>query len=164
MAPMKLILLRHGIAVDRSTGLADADRPLTDVGVKKTRRAMAGLAQLIDRPDIILTSPKLRAAQTAQIAATALTTSVLSLDVLASGGAQQVIDELSRRDDERVVAVGHEPTFSEIVELLCFGQTTSSVELKKAGCACLQTHGKVLVGHGSLQWLVTPKMLRQLGK
>jgi len=161
---MQLILLRHGIAVDRSPGIADRDRALTDVGAKKTARAMKGLAKLIDRPAVVLTSPKLRAAQTAEIAAAQFRCPLEADETLADGDARQIIEALAGRNEPRLIAVGHEPTFSEAVELLCFGKTTSSVELKKAGCACIQAPDRPAAGGASLQWLATPKMLRKLGK
>lgn len=163
-APMQLILLRHGIAVDRSQNIDDAQRALTDVGVKKTSRAMAGLAKLIDAPAAIITSPKLRARQTADLAAAVFQCPVQSDEALADGSAQHIIESLAGRNEQRLIAVGHEPTFSQVVEMLCFGRTTSSIELKKAGCACIQTSSRLTPGGASLQWLATPKMLRKLGK
>ena len=159
---MQLILLRHGIAVDRSEGLADGERPLTEVGVDKTRRAVKGLGKLIGVPDVIVASPKRRARQTAEIVAD-LIGGPLELDsTLADGSPHAMIEALGRRDGTLVVAVGHEPSFSEMVELLCFGKSTSSVELKKAGCACVAAAGRLQPGNGMLQWLATPTMLRKL--
>lgn len=159
---MKLLLLRHGIAADPTPDRTDADRPLTEAGVKKTRNAIAGLARIIDPPQIILTSPKLRALQTAEIAANILEAPVKSIEILAGGAADQVIDRISRREEQLILAVGHEPILSEVVELLCFGRTTSAVQMKKAGCACIQSVGRLQIGQGLLEWLATPKMLCQL--
>ena len=67
---MQLLIIRHAIAVPRGTpGIPDEDRPLTPEGEQKFREAAEGLAKLVDRPDALLTSPWLRAKQTAAIAA-----------------------------------------------------------------------------------------------
>src|SRR6202789_528504 len=71
---MILYLVRHGIAIDRSDpkSPAEADRPLTAEGVRKTRSAALGLRELEAKPDVLITSPYVRAAQTAEIFAEAL--------------------------------------------------------------------------------------------
>ena len=68
---MRLLFIRHAIADDREewakSGRPDADRPLTDRGRDRMRRAARGLTRLITQPDIIATSPYLRAVETAAI-------------------------------------------------------------------------------------------------
>jgi phosphohistidine phosphatase len=69
---MELLIIRHAIAVDRTTpGLPDDQRALTPEGRKKFREAARGLTRIVKRPDALLTSPLLRARQTAEIAAVA---------------------------------------------------------------------------------------------
>ena len=66
---MKLLILRHAIAVPRGTpGIPDDERPLTAKGEQRFRRAARGLARIARRPDAILTSPLPRALRTAEIA------------------------------------------------------------------------------------------------
>jgi len=69
---MKLYIFRHGIAEDVGPDGTDDSRRLTREGVDKTRKAAAGIARLGAKPDVILTSPKVRAAQTADLAAEVL--------------------------------------------------------------------------------------------
>src|ERR1700682_4554613 len=71
---MILYLVRHGIAIDRADPKSppEAERPLTAKGVQKTRLAALGLKALGAKPDVVITSPYVRAAQTAEIFAEAL--------------------------------------------------------------------------------------------
>ena len=160
---MQLILFRHGIAADATGDMTDDERPLTDEGGKKTAQAARGLAQFADRPDVIVSSPKLRARQTAELAAGAFDRSVELDEVIADGSAAEIVEALAGRGGERLMAVGHEPTFSQVVELLCCGQITGTVKMKKAAAACLESQGRLQPGEAELQWLVPPKVLRQLG-
>ncbi|HSD65172.1 MAG TPA: histidine phosphatase family protein, partial [Vicinamibacteria bacterium] len=69
---MQLLIIRHAIAAERGTpGIPDEERPLTPEGETKFREVAKGLARLVARPDALLTSPLLRARQTAAIAAEA---------------------------------------------------------------------------------------------
>ena len=69
---MRLLIIRHAAAVERGTpGLGDDDRPLTPKGKSRFRAAAKGLARIVARPDVLLTSPLPRARQTAEIAARA---------------------------------------------------------------------------------------------
>jgi len=154
----QLLLFRHGIAEDHGPEGTDASRRLTEEGVKKTQQSARGLVTFADPPDVILTSPKVRAMQTAELVGEAFDQKPQTLEVLANGNAQQIIDAVSERAEERIVIVGHEPMFSEIVERLTAGRATDNVRMKKAGCACLECSGST----GELQWLVTPKILRAL--
>jgi phosphohistidine phosphatase len=159
---MQLLLFRHGIAEDHGPDGTDASRRLTREGIEKTTEAARGLAKIADAPGVILTSPKVRAKQTADIVAEAFGERPETLDALAEEDLDAILRALAKRDEERILVVGHEPTFSRLVEFICTGQMRGSVEMKKAGCACveldLQRNGKA--AHGKLQWLATPRILR----
>lgn len=162
---MQLILFRHGIAEDRAADGTDASRALTAEGVEKTRAAAAGLARLIERPDAILTSPKVRAMQTAQIVGEALGRPPEVLHALAGESVERVHQALARRREALLIAVGHEPTLSRLIERLCTGgEAAGFIELKKAGAACLDAplSDQGTVGSARLLWLATPRMLRSL--
>jgi len=161
---MQFILFRHGIAANATGEMTDDERPLTDEGTKKTGEAARGLARFADRPDVIVSSPKLRAKQTAELAAEAFDRWIEHDDVIADRSAAEIVEALARRNRERLMAVGHEPTFSQVIELLCYGQITGTVKLKKAGAACLESEGRLQPGEAELQWLIPPKVLRKLGK
>ncbi len=112
---------------------------------------------------MILTSPKARARQTAEAAAEAFGRPVEVLDELVDGPPAPVLQALAARPEDTVMIVGHEPMLSELVEQVCTGgRPAGFVDLRKAGCACLDV--TLASGGGAtaatLLWLATPKMLR----
>lgn len=170
---MVLYLMRHGIAVPREehSYLADAQRPLTEEGVSKTREVARGLAQLGISCDRIFSSPLLRARQTAEI-----TAEILGLkdrmeewpELGAGGSNEAVLDRLHgaahAKQVSAVLLVGHEPQLSELTSLLLSGSGGLSVDFKKAGVCCLQAGPGLKRGQAILRWLLTPKQLRLLGR
>ena len=161
---MQILLFRHGIAEEEGPDGSDFSRRLSEEGVVRTGQAAAGLARIIDPPQVILTSPRVRARQTADLLAEHLTSPVEELKPLADHEPLRILQALRKRKFRHVMMVGHEPTFSEIVEMLCAPDYARGfVKLKKAGCACVEAdlrHG--LVGGAELIWLATPKMLRAM--
>jgi phosphohistidine phosphatase len=160
---MRLLVFRPGIAEEHAADGTDAARVLTAEGVARTRAVARGLATFATPPDVILTSPKVRAVQTAQEAGSAFNRAVSVLDELASGPPADVLRALARRGEETVMIVGHEPMLSELVELVCTGgRRFGFVDIRKAGCACLdvalEPDGQAATA--TLLWLATPKMLR----
>jgi phosphohistidine phosphatase len=160
---VRLLVFRHGIAEDTAADGTDASRVLTAEGVSRTRKAARALTRLSDAPEVILTSPKARARQTAEAAAEAFGSPIEVLDELADGPPEPVLRALARRSEETVMIVGHEPMLSELVEHVCTGgRSRGFVDLRKAGCVCLE----VTFGPGgdaaeaTLLWLATAKMLR----
>jgi phosphohistidine phosphatase len=118
-------LLRHGEAAE---GSPDAERPLTEKGERQARAAGAALAKLGVRIDACLTSPKVRAADTARLACEAIGVEPEDDDRLAEGP----FDPNELADDrEEVLLVGHDPDFSMAVHRL----TGAQVRLKKGGLA-----------------------------
>lgn len=159
---MRLLVFRHGIAEDVSTDGTDASRVLTPHGVERTRKAARGLAAFCDPPDVILTSPKARARQTADVAAEIFGREIEVLDELADGPPGPALVALAGRSEETVMIVGHEPMLSGLVEQVCTGRPLGVVDLRKAGCACLDV---TLTPGGDasaavLLWIATAKMLR----
>jgi phosphohistidine phosphatase len=160
---MQLIVFRHGIAEDYAPDGSDEARALTPEGVRKTQAAAVGLATLIEKPVAILSSPKVRAKQTAAIFSGVVKVPVTPEPLLAHGTVEQLLALLARHDASPLVLVGHEPTLSQLV-LTMMGLTSAldALELKKAGAACLTvTPGRTSLP-AMLNWLVTPKMLRRL--
>lgn len=154
---MQLILFRHGIAENARDGLPDAERALTPRGVERTAAAARGLARFTQRPQAILTSPKTRALQTAAIIGDTLDLVPTRAAELAAESLDPILRLLRSRDEDRVLLVGHEPTLSALIELLCGGRA----EMKKAGAALLD--GDPAPGHAVLQWLLSPRALRLMG-
>jgi phosphohistidine phosphatase len=162
---MILYIVRHGIAIDRTDPKAppDPERPLTAKGVQKTRAAALGLKELGVKPDVLITSPYVRAAQTAEIFAEALgfpTAKVRVTDALKSmANPADFVKEISHLKAKEVMCFGHAPQLDQLISQLV-GARGVFTELKKAGVASLEhvgTHSE-----WRLAWLLTPKVLRQL--
>src|SRR5262245_59547423 len=162
---MEIYVLRHGIAVERgSPGYKkDSDRPLTKEGEEKVRQIAQALLAMDLRFDLILSSPYIRAEQTAHIVAEELDEEVTFMDSLVPGGdVQELIAEINEEKPQRVLLVGHEPDLSRLVSVLFAGDSDAAIELKKGGL-CKLTTGKLSFGRSAtLNWLLTPKQLRAL--
>jgi phosphohistidine phosphatase len=161
---MQLIIIRHAIAVPRGTpGTPDEDRALTPEGEQKFREAAKGLASLAGRPDAILTSPWLRARQTAALAASAWGRLEPKETVALAGGSfdeqAAVLDHYP--DDATVAVVGHEPWVSELLARLLGSRHDDRLEFKKGGAALVDVPGRLAEG-GHLVWYLPPKVLRKL--
>ena len=158
---MQLIVMRHGIAVERAAGLPDAERALTPKGRNRTQNIAQWLKHRWQHWDALLSSPLVRARQTAAIVREAgLATEVELLDALAPGGLfQDLVNWKSARPDANSVAiVGHQPDLSNWIELAVWGQASGRVQLKKAGIAVVDfPAGRMRLGGGVLCELWTPK-------
>ena len=163
---MNLFILRHGIAVEPGTpGYSnDADRPLIPKGERKLAQIADALDNLQISFDLVLSSPFLRARQTAQIIAEALEISKkvsLTEELTPHGDPKKLVDFLCHikplPDD--VLLVGHEPYLSEFISLLLVGNTSLSVIMKKGGLCKLSTESLKAGRCASLEWLLTPKLM-----
>ncbi|MGA8222425.1 MAG: phosphohistidine phosphatase SixA [Candidatus Acidiferrales bacterium] len=162
---MILYLVRHGIAVDPTDPKSppEPERPLTAKGVQKTRAAALGLRATGVKPDVLITSPYVRAAQTAEIFAEALEFApekIRASEFLKPGGdPAEMLKEISKLRAKEVMCFGHAPHLDQMIYELA-GARGVFTSLKKAGVACFEhaaPHGR-----WELVWLMTPKMLRQL--
>ena len=166
---MDLYILRHAIAEERSGPMpgGDSQRRLTAEGKTKMRRAAKGLKALELDFDLILTSPFLRAKETAEIVtevfglADALK---LTPSLAADGNPKDLIDELKARHHRRkqVLLVGHEPYLGRLISLLISGDTAISINLKKGGLCKLSTSSLQYGRCATLEWLLTPGQLRSI--
>jgi phosphohistidine phosphatase len=162
---MKLYIVRHGIAVNRNDPKSppEAERPLTARGVQKTRSAALGLRALGAKPDVVISSPYVRAAQTAEIFAEALGFSPEKIRVSdtlkPAANPAEILKEVARLKAGETIVVGHAPHLDTLISQLA-GARGAFTELKKAGVACFE-HA---AGHArwELRWILTPKMLRNL--
>jgi phosphohistidine phosphatase len=139
-------LLRHGDAEDGS-GRPDAERELTEKGEAQSVTAGKALKALGVKLDVCLTSPKVRAKRTADLACAPLDCAVEVDDRLA-GGDFDPLEVAAGRGE--VMLVGHEPDFSSAVALV----TGSRVKMKKGGIAALDDH--------ILHLLLRPKDLKRI--
>lgn len=163
---MRVILFRHGIAVDHADPScpADSERPLTSTGVDRTRLAVNGLARLGVAPSVVLTSPYVRARQTGEIVAKELgvTRDLVEIDDLVpSADPREFPHLLAPYVGEDVLVAGHNPHLSCVISLLAAGRTDPIVWLKKAGAAAVDLDESLSAGE--LAWLLPPRALRRLG-
>lgn len=175
---MNLLVIRHAIAEDKerfaATGRSDDQRPLTDEGRTKMRRAAEGLRVVARRVHALASSPLVRARETAEIVAPALRAPRIELvdalrperrfEELAGWLRERGTPNDEDDEDERTIAiVGHEPHLSGLVTWFMAGKTDSRIELKK-GAACLLEFGSApAAGAATLKWALTPAQLRSLG-
>jgi len=166
---MQLYIVRHGIAIDREDPKcpSDPERYLTQEGMEKTKDVAKGLAKITDSPDLLLTSPYVRALQTAEIFASVLKypqQKIRKTEALLPGAeAQQLFRELAKDKDQSTVFVfGHAPHLDELIAT-ALGSKHHISALKKAGVALLELK-RLVPPSGQLVWLATPKLLRRVGK
>jgi phosphohistidine phosphatase len=166
---MWLSLLRHGIAVKRGNPghEDDSDRPLTGKGERRTQRIAEGMLAADRRYDLILSSPYLRAKQTAEIVAQVLKTpdGVHLADTLTPAGhPRQLLEALhtdyGKRQD--ILLVGHEPYLSRLISVLLTGNPNLPVVMKKGGLCTLDVETLRFARCASLVSLLTPGQLRRL--
>lgn len=163
---MLLYVIRHGIAIDREDPDCppEAQRYLTPEGVTRTREAARGLSKIAAKPDILLTSPFVRALQTAEIVAAAFrlpNTSIRKTRALEpSANPRAIFQEIAKLHGKDVACFGHAPHLDEMIAAAIGAKTAT--ELKKAGAACLEMRS-LTPPRGALAWLLTAKMLRKLG-
>ena len=161
---MRLLIIRHAAAVPSGTaGIADDDRPLTPKGKARFRAAAKGLARIVARPDVLLTSPLPRARETAEIAARAFKRLEPRIEpALASGRVDQIVAALAKEPrDATVAVVGHEPVLGALVARLVGATSAGSFAFKKGGAALVDLPDGPLAG-GRLIWFVKPRILRDL--
>jgi phosphohistidine phosphatase len=154
--PLQLYLLRHADAGDPMAWPGDdAERPLSAKGKRQARRLGGLLADVGWKPDVILTSPKVRAAQTARLVGRAVDVAPDDETRLASAFELSDVGSMlaAHPDARRVVLVGHDPDFSAIASTL----TGAAIELRKGAIARIDlTDSAPAAGQGALRWLIPP--------
>jgi phosphohistidine phosphatase len=153
---MKLYFLRHGIADWPDWDPArDHERPLTKDGMKKMKEQAKALADLDVKIDAVLSSPYTRAYQTADIVAGKMGLEVKTEPRLAPGFNVDKLAEIvaAFADDQALLLVGHEPTFSMVIAELSGG---GRVQMKKGALARVDVNREL---QGELVWLLQPKIL-----
>ena len=164
---MHLFVVRHAIAEEAEPGQDDADRELTDDGVRKFKRSVQGLRELRWTYDRVLTSPWVRAIKTAELLAPLTDGPTISTELLCDKPRPELfalIAEASGPQDDRqaTAVVGHEPWLSELVGWLAFGDPHhgEAIEIKKGGVVWLE--GTAVPGGMKLRAMLPPKVLREL--
>jgi phosphohistidine phosphatase len=166
---MQLYIVRHGIAIDREDPNCppDPERYLTEEGLEKTKSVAKGLAGLRPVPGLFVTSPYVRAVQTAEIFAEALDYArqkIRRSDLLLPGAEPTLLfRELAReKQAASIFLFGHAPHLDDVIAT-AMGAKRHLSALKKAGVALLELR-RISPPIGTLVWLATPKLLRRAGK
>jgi phosphohistidine phosphatase len=165
--PYELYLVRHGLAEERGDAWPDdAKRPLTEEGMARMRKAVRGLARLSVSIDLILTSPLVRARQTAEIVAAGLEPrpTILNVDALTPAGTfTSLAGELEKHARRtRIALVGHEPNIGEIAARLVGSR--HPIEFKKGAVCRIDVEQLPPHGPGDLRWFLPPRALRYIQK
>lgn len=163
----RLYLLRHGKSDWSADFAGDAARPLAPRGVEDARRMGAALTRLGEVPDRVLTSPAVRARDTARLAAEAgqWGCPLEEAPELYDATPQAVIGRLAQVGDApRLLVVGHQPCWSALVEGLGGGRVEMpTAALVRLDCS-LEAWSALGPGGATLRWLLTPKLLARLGR
>ncbi len=166
MSP-ELIIMRHAKSDWGADAPTDRERPLAQRGVKAAKRMGRLLAMVGSAPDLVLSSPAVRARTTVELAAEAggWAAPVEIVDSFHGGGWNDVVTGVlaAAGDVRRILVAGHEPTWSDLVSVLIGG---GGVAMPTGAAACVAISGdgwsRLGPGTGELRWLVTPGMLKPL--
>ena len=157
---MDLFLIRHADALPvGEAGQNDIDRPLSPRGQSQAKELGRVLQSRYSRIDRVLTSPLLRARQTAEELCASRgigTPALVACKELAPGGKRRKLSRILRGlDGKRLAVVGHEPDLSDFAAWL-IGSKKAQIDIAKSGIACLTCGEAPGKGMAVLRWLVTP--------
>jgi phosphohistidine phosphatase len=160
---MDLYILRHGKAEPYGQGYpSDHLRPLTPKGRKRTKLSVKGMKTANVDVDLIVSSPILRARQTAEIVhkGLGLVEPIEFSDTLASGSVTGIVSAVEAHSSlNGVMLVGHEPTLSELISTMASGTYQTALNLKPGGLCKLNVTAIRLGQCATIEWFVTPKQL-----
>ena len=159
---MEIWILRHAKAEKGGPATPDEERALTAGGHETMRSVAKAIARLEPKLDAILTSPLVRARQTAEPVARALSlrddlieTSALSPDA----DPKEILREIEKRRLGRVLVVGHMPHLGKLLGYLLTGRPSTLIDIKKAALARVEFDGKTPEPPGTLTLLLNPEDL-----
>lgn len=159
---LQVLLIRHATA-EVLPNQVDKDRALTKEGRTNMKQYVSTVKKFVDDIDYLVSSPLLRAVQTADIVYQ--TYSKAKREVLPSLADGQLALTLKYLQENAarntlVALVGHEPTLGELGTLLLTGQAATWMPMKKGGMCLLNFEDKIEVGQATLRWLLMPKIMR----
>jgi phosphohistidine phosphatase len=165
---MNLYIIRHAIAVDEGSPEyeEDSQRPLTDKGKKKMRQIAKGLRALGVDLDKVISSPYVRAKETAEILADVFKMKdvTFSDNLIPMGDPDLLIAEMNEKYSVNSIAlVGHEPFLSALIGLLVSENAGIDMTLKKGGVCRLSADDLHHARKATLEWLLTPGILVEIG-
>jgi phosphohistidine phosphatase len=156
---MELYIFRHGIAHDGRPGSPDSARELTDEGRRKTAAVVKAARRAGADPTLILSSPYVRALQTARIAAEecGYKGEILQTKALVPENTPEAVwnEVREHQDEDAILLAGHEPLLSQVVAYL-LACPSLRVEMKKAAMVRIDIDGFGVSPRGVLRWIVTP--------
>ena len=131
---------------------------MSDKGRKQSKRLGEHLSTIGFKADVFITSPKLRAAQTAELVAESFKAKIATDDRLAGDVDANTVDAIlaDAGDPGRAVIVGHDPDFSELLSTLAGAR----LDMKKGAFATIEIERPLRAGRGSLRWLLPPDALK----
>jgi phosphohistidine phosphatase len=165
---MQLLIIRHAIAEERDdwarTGRPDDERPLTTAGRTKFKRAAAGLRAQVPHLDHLVSSPLVRAQQTAAIVGASYggLTVAASETLTPEAAPASTFAWLRGLTGDVVAVVGHEPHLGALVASALGAASGARTPLKKGGAVLLLFDNGLRAGSGTLVWALTPGQLRAL--
>ena len=164
---MELYILRHGKAEPYGNRYpSDSVRPLTSRGKRRTKRSAKGMKAANVNVDLIVSSPLLRARQTAEIVHEGLGIAepIEFSDTLAAGNVGGILSAIDARSSlSGLMLVGHEPTLSELISTMASGSHHTAFNLKPGGMCKLDVTGIHYGQRATIEWFVTPKQLVAMG-
>lgn len=155
---MKIYFLRHGIAADRDDRQgSDEERPLTKEGRRSMKREAKTIEKLDLGIDVLVTSPLMRAKQTAEVVADRLDIKTIEDERLRPGFNADALKNVlaDHFNVKAIMLVGHEPDFSQTISQVIGG---GEIDLKKGGLACVDVENPAAL-EGTLVLLAPPKLL-----
>jgi phosphohistidine phosphatase len=168
---MELYVIRHAIAqpLGQQNDFTDEKRALTAEGRDRMRETVKGLRKLGVEFDLILTSPLVRAVETAEIIAGTLGLGKKEIEQTANLAPAADIDrlfaEIKRSTGaESIALVGHQPDLGELISTIMHCDGSFAIQLKKGSVCCLNVTETVPTLRGQLVWLLTPRQLRLFAK
>jgi phosphohistidine phosphatase len=158
---MEIYLFRHGIADDPAPGRPDSSRALTDAGRKKVAEVSKAARRAGAAPSLIVSSPYVRAVETARIAAGEFDYQgemIRTETLVPHGTPEELWAELREYGAEpAILLAGHEPLLSRMVAYL-LASPALRVEMKKAAMVRIDVEPAGPTPHGTLRWMLTPKL------
>ena len=166
---MDLLIVRHAIAFERNPRRwrDDGERPLSPEGMVRARKAATGLRHVTERPECMLSSPLVRAWQTAAILTekAGWPKAVECLALAPDESPEEVFGVLATHKEKIIAVVGHQPSLGRLLAACLPPQVLGGVdprafEFKKMGVALVSFSKAPRAGGGTLQWFAPPRILR----
>ncbi len=164
--PLKIYLVRHAIAEPLATGKykTDAERPLTEAGFAQAQMVANALKAVGARLKLVISSPYLRAEQTAKVFADNFNCELIKSAKLSPGVAvKSFIESLEAyQSKDELMLVGHEPDMGELVSVLVGGSPVFRMPFRKSAVCLVNCEEVPPALSGNLEWILTPDLISGL--